>query len=169
MIGAAGSMKCIGVLAVIVLGAAVARPAAAQKAAPPAAAKDDATCEILEIKASNEADEIDPALKPLARKLKKPPFSAWKRFSLLKKHQRVAAKMKAVDVDLVPGGKLSLLYRELSAGKKPRLRLQFTLDDKTGKRLFNGTVNLDAGDYSLIGGEPLEDDATYILGVTCKV
>ena len=76
--------------------------------------------------------------------------------------------MKAVDLALVPGGKLSLLFREKTAGPRPRLRLSFTLDDKSGKRLFNGTVNLDVGDYSLIGGESLEGDATYIIGVSCK-
>jgi hypothetical protein len=148
-----------------------ARRAAAQpaRAAAAAAAGDSASCEVLEIKASNDGSGIDPELKPLAKKLSKPPFSAWKRFALLKKQARSATRMKAVDMTLVPGGKLSLLYRERSADKRPRLRLTFTLDDASGKRLFNGTVNLDAGDYTLIGGEAMEGEATYIIGVACKV
>lgn len=157
----------IAAVALAVIGAS--SPALAQGKGGAKPAEEKAACQILEIRASNEDGGIDKALEPLARKLKKPPFSAWKRFALLKKHDRAAVKMKAVDLDLVPGGKLSLLYREKSAGAKPRLRLSFTLDDKSGKRLFNGTVNLDVGDYTLIGGEPLDEGATYILGVACKV
>jgi hypothetical protein len=150
----------------VAMGLGLGRDAAAQ---PAAGADETARCEVLEIRASNEDGDVDPALRPLAKKLKKPPFSAWKRFALLKAHTQQVARMKSVDVALVPGGKLSLLYREKVAGKKKvRLRLSFTLDDKGGTRLFNGTVNLDAGDYSLIGGEPLDGDATYILAVTCK-
>jgi hypothetical protein len=139
----------------------------------PAVARADAekaSCQVFEIKASNDDGGVDAALKPLAKKLKKPPFSAWKRFALLKKHDKAAVKMKAVELRLVPGGTLSILYRERANAKgKARLRLTFTLDDKGGKRLFNGTVAVDVGDYSLIGGETLEDGATYILAVSCKV
>jgi hypothetical protein len=153
---------------VLALVAVAEAPALAGPGDSPRPTEDKLSCQVLEIRASNEAETIDPTLKPLARKLRRPPFSAWKKFALLKRHDRTATKMKAVDVDLVPGGKLSLLYREQAQGKKPRLRLSFTLDDKAGRRLFNGTVNLDVGDYSLIGGEPLDGDATYIIGVTCK-
>lgn len=174
-----GTKKHVLLAAIALVALGMAGPAAAQGGGKPGgkagakagarAADESASCQILEIRASNEAGGIDKALEPLAKKLKKPPFSAWKTFGLLKKHDRSVAKMKSVDLDLVPGGKLSLLYREKSAGAKPRLRLSFTLDDKSGKRLFNGTVNLDVGDYTLIGGEPLDGDATYILGVACKV
>lgn len=153
-------------LAMVAALALVAVPTAVRADKP--ARDDEASCQVLEVKASNDGEEIDAELKPLARKLKKPPFSAWKRFRLLKRHDRAVTRMKATDLDLVPGGKLSILYREQAGG---RLRLTFTLDDKSGKRLFNGTVNLDVGDYSLIGGEPFpgEGDATYIIGVSCKV
>jgi hypothetical protein len=149
--------KKLAVAATVALALGLGRTAVADEAA---------TCHLLEIRASSDGAEIDGALKPLARKLKKPPFSAWSRFALLKQHDRSAARMKSVDVDLVTGGKLSLLFRD--KGDKGRLRLTFTLDDKGGKRLFNGTVNLEGGDYTLIGGESLDGGATYILGVTCR-
>ena len=71
------------------------------------------------------------------------------------------------------GSKLSLLYRDQNAaqGKKVRLRVTFTLDDKNDKRKLNSTLNLDSGDFSLIGNESdkLADGATYIVAVSCRV
>jgi hypothetical protein len=127
-------------------------------------------CQVYEIKASNDDTGVDAALKPLAKKLKKPPFSSWKSFKLLKKHDKDIAKMKALSLGLVPGGKLSLLYRDKTAqeGKKVRLRLTFTLDDKAGKRKVDGTINLDSGDYYLIGGDSLKGGGTYILAISCS-
>ncbi len=130
-------------------------------------------CTIFEIAASDGKPEVDPALRPLQKKLKKPPFSSWKTFKLLKKHDKTAVRMKALNLPLTTGSKLSLLYRDQSAnqGKKVRLRLTFTLDDKNDKRKVEGTLNLDSGDYSLIGGDwdKLADGATYIVAVSCRV
>ncbi len=154
--------------AVLVALAAGARAAHAQGGdAPPAGT---AECQIFEIKASNEGEGVDPQLKPLARKLKKPPFSSWKAFKLLKKHDKTVEKMKALNLPLVTGSKLALLFRGASGGQenKTRLRLTFTLDDKSGKRKLDGTINLDSGDYSLIGGDTIEGGGTYIVAVSCK-
>ena len=43
--------------------------------------------------------------------------------------------MKAVDLALAPGGKLSLLYREQTGGKRSRLRLEFTLDAPSAEQI----------------------------------
>ena len=130
-------------------------------------------CAIYEMAASNGKPDVDPALRPLQKKLKKPPFSSWKTFKLLKKHDKQAVRMKALILPLYTGSKLSLLYRDSSAaqGKKVRLRLTFTLDDKTDKRKLNGTLNLDSGDFSLIGNDSdkLPDGGTYIVAVSCRV
>jgi hypothetical protein len=141
----------------------------AQGQAPEASSTAD--CQIFEIKASNEGGGVDPALRALARKLKKPPFSSWKSFKLLKSHDRKVEKMKALNLALVTGSKLALLFRGVSGGpsSKPRLRVTFTLDDKSGKRKVDGTINLDSGDYSLIGGDSIEGGGTYIVAVTCRV
>lgn len=132
----------------------------------------DALCTIYEIRASSDKAGIDAELSGLKHKLKKPPLSSWTSFKLMKKHQKTAGLMKAVDVGLVPGGKLSLLYRDRQdeANKKPRLRFGFTLDDKGGKRQLDGRVRFDSGEYTLIGnGSELADGATYLLAVTCSV
>lgn len=130
-------------------------------------------CAIYEMAASNGTPAVDPALKPLSKKLKRPPFSSWKTFKLLKKHDQQAVKMKALNLKLATGSKLSLLYRDQNAaqGKKVRLRVTFTLDDKNDKRKLNSTLNLDSGDFSLIGNESdkLADGATYIVAVSCRV
>lgn len=136
-----------------------------------ASAADVAKCKILEIKATKDPKGgIDSELKPLKAKLERPPFDSWKSFKVLAKHQKQVERMKALELKLVPGGKLSLLYRDLSAtkGKKPRLRLSFTLDDKSGKRIAEYTIKLDSGDYNLIGGGRLKGGAAYILATTCQ-
>jgi hypothetical protein len=147
--------------------------AEAQPAAQPAAAPQQVDCSIYEMAASDGKPEVDPALRPLQKKLKKPPFSSWKTFKLLKKHDQQAVRMKALVLPLVTGSKLALLYRDqiTNQGKKVRLRVTFTLDDKNGKRKLNSTLNLDSGDFSLIGGDwdKLQDGGTYIVAVSCRV
>lgn len=139
--------------------------------APGRALADEKTeCQIFEIKASNDKGGLDKALKPLAKKLKKPPFSSWKTFEVLDEHERSLEKMKSFDLKLEPGSKLSLLFRDVTReeGKKSRLRLNFTLDDERGKRKVDGTINLDSGDYYLIGGDSLKGGGTYILAIGCE-
>lgn len=130
-------------------------------------------CAVYEMAASSGKPDVDPALRPLQRKLKKPPFSSWTTFKLLKKHDQQAIQQKPLLLPLFTGSKLSLLYRDTSSsqGKKVRLRVTFTLDDKNGKRKLNSTLNLDSGDFSLIGGDwdKLPDGATYIVAVSCRV
>src|SRR5262245_45691278 len=97
---------------------------------------DEADCGLFEIRASKGTGGIDPALKALQNKLKKPPFDSWSEFKLLAKHQKKLARGKALELKLSPGGKVTVLYRDRSdaKNKKPRLRLSLTLDDKNGKR-----------------------------------
>jgi hypothetical protein len=172
--------KTIGWLAALVLfagaGTALAQPktqakaAAKTPAAPAAAVTNNADCTIYEIEASATGNTVDPALKPLSKKLKKAPFSAWKTFKVLKKHSKVVQKMTALRVPLVTGSKMTLLYRDRSGGveNKVRLRLKFTLDDAKDKRKLDSTVNVDSGDHTLIGVDELKDGGMYILGVSCK-
>lgn len=152
---------------------AAAANAATQAPAKPPAPPQQVDCTIYEMAASSGKPAVDPALRPLVKKLKRPPFSSWTTFKLLKNHQKDAVRMKALTLPLTTGSKLSLLYRDQSAsqGKKVRLRLTFTLDDKNDKRKLNGTLNLDSGDFSLIGNESdkLPDGGTYIVAVSCRV
>lgn len=141
--------------------------------AKPPPAPQEVDCTFYEMAASDGKPEVDPALQPLRKKLKKPPFSSWKTFKLLKKHDLKAVRMKALNLKLVTGSKLSLLYRDQEAaqGKKVRLRVTFTLDDKNDKRKLNSTLILDSGDFSAIGNEAdkLADGGTYIVAVSCRV
>ena len=111
-----------------------------------------ASCTFLEIQASSGGGGIDASLKPLAGKLEKPPFSGWKSFSLVARHPQTLLLMKAVDVPLKMGGKLSALFRQhsQSAGKKDRVSLSLALDDKSGKRALDTKVHVDEGDYFVI-------------------
>ena len=79
--------------------------------------------------------------------------------------------MRAENITLVPGDKLSLLYRDRSdtKGEKTRLRLSFTVDAKDGTRQSDATIKLDSGDFYMYGGKPLKDGATFIAAVACTV
>ncbi|HET6612081.1 MAG TPA: hypothetical protein VFG83_08840 [Kofleriaceae bacterium] len=130
-----------------------------------------ASCQVLEIKARNtDKAHIDPDLKPLQKKLKKPPFASWNTFDSLAGHKKTVVKMSPATLALVPGGKMTMLLRDRDQppGKKPRYRLSITLDDKSGKRRLDATVKLDRGDWYLIGGESLPGAGTYILAASCK-
>jgi len=127
-------------------------------------------CRFLEIEASRAGKKVDPALSALGKKLSRPPLSAWTSFKLLKEHNRSAAERATVSISLVPGSKASLLYHSLAkeAGKKDRIRLEFTLEGKDGKRRAKVMINLDSGDFYAVVGEPLKGGSQHILAVACS-
>lgn len=130
-----------------------------------------AQCTFFEIEASNEGPAaIDKQLEPLKKKLEKPPFSSWKTFQVLGKHGKAITPMKPEQLELAIGGKLTALYRDHIAakGKKDRMRMTVTMDDKKGKRTLDTTFTVDSGDYILIGGQSLPSGSTYILAISCK-
>ena len=135
------------------------------------AAADEASCNVLEIEANSKDGGIDKSLKQIEDKLKKPPFSSWKSFKLIKKHTPKLVLMHAKTVSLAKGGKLSMLYRDRvdTKGKKTRLRLSFTIDDSEGSRQSDVTIKLDSGTYYMSGGRPLKNGGTYILAAACSV
>jgi hypothetical protein len=76
--------------------------------------------------------------------------------------------MKASSLTLVHG-KAGLLLREVTARdkKKPRVQLGITLDDADGKRVLDSKVNVDAGDY-LVVGRSLRGGKGQLVALTCK-
>lgn len=126
-----------------------------------------ASCSFLEIKASNDSGDIDAKLKPLTRKLKRPPFSSWKSFKVVAEHTATLTHMKAQDVTLELGGKLSALLRNRSAGSKARMEVGLTIDNKKGKRAFGSKVTVAAGQYLIIAFETTADSGN-LLAFTCK-
>ena len=136
-----------------------------------AAQADDAKCTVFEIKASAGETKIDSQLKPIEKKLKKPPFSAWQSFIVVKKHDVKAEQMRQAIVPLATGGKLGLLYKDRSdaKGHKTRLRVGMTLDDASGKRKADITLKVDSGDYTLVGRDAGKDGSTHVLAIRCVV
>jgi hypothetical protein len=144
-------------LAAVVVTGALAHPAFAG----------DAECTYVEIAATNggkdAAPSIDPALKPLEKKLKKPPFTAWNTFKQLQSGSASLTKNKAEAIKLKEGA-TSLMLRDRS---EKRVELTVTMDGPDGKRVLEAKPAFKAGDWLLLVGTNAKDDG-HILGLTCK-
>ncbi|MCG8421012.1 MAG: hypothetical protein MJE77_24080 [Proteobacteria bacterium] len=153
------------VLAIVIMAAAVLLGAGATSSA----LAQTANCSFLEIEASNKEGGIDGKLKPLAKKLKKPPLSSWKSYKLVAKHDKSLARMKPEDIRLTLGGKLSALLRRQgnSQGQKTRFEVSITIDNKSGKRAVDSTINVSSGDY-LIFAFDVTSERGNLLAFTCK-
>lgn len=148
-------MSLRALLAAVVLTGAIAQPAFAG----------DAECTYIEIAATNAKDKpsIDPALKPLEKKLKKPPFTAWNSFKQLQSGTASLTKNKAESIKLKEGAS-SLMLRDRS---EKRVELTVTMDGSDGKRVLEAKPAFKAGDWLLLVGTNAKDDG-HILGLTCK-
>jgi hypothetical protein len=138
-------------------------------AATPARADAPLACTVLEIEAStSDAPSMDPTLKPLEKKLRKPPFSSWNTFKRLGVHSAALEPMKESIVKLAHG-KAGLLLREVTrrGDKKARVALGIVLDDEEGKRVLDTKVQVDAGDY-LVVGRSLKGGKGQLVALTCK-
>ena len=135
--------------------------------ATPAHAEDTASCQFLEIQASNDGAGIDDKLKPLKKKFERPPFSSWKKYSLQRNHDETLQLTTAKDIRVGTSSKLSVLYKQYTKGKKERFKLQLTLSLKNGKKAMDTGVTVTRGDYLLISVSSKADQA-FLLAVTCK-
>jgi hypothetical protein len=128
-----------------------------------ARADEKAECSYLEIAATSGKDaSIDPELKPLEKKLKKPPFSSWNVFHKLSGGTFALQKLKA-EVPHLQQGAASLLLRDRN---DKRLELTITVDGPDGKRVIDTKVSLAVGDWLPLVNN-LKDDG-HILALTCK-
>jgi hypothetical protein len=122
-----------------------------------------ADCEYLEIAASSgKAPTIDPDLKPLEKKLKRPPFSSWNTFHKLTGGPVALAKQKAEALKLAQGG-ASLLLRDRTDKK---LELTVSVDGADGKRVLDNKQSVPIGEW-VVFGHNVKDDG-HILALTCK-
>ena len=141
-------------LAALVVNAGLATPALAG----------DADCNFIEISATNEkAGSIDGDLKPLEKKLKKPPFTAWNTFKKLASGSASLTKNKAETFKLKQGG-ASLMLRDRT---EKRVELTVAWDGPDGKRLLDAKPAIKSGDWLLLVGTNAKDDG-HILALTCK-
>ena len=132
-------------------------------AAVPAYAEDKVECDYLEISATNgKAPSIDPELKPLEKKLKKPPLSSWNVFHKLSGGHVTLARLKPENLKLNQGGS-SLLLRDHT---DKRVELTITIDGADGKRVLETKQSVNAGDWNA-WGQNVKDDG-HILALTCK-
>ncbi|MCE9576522.1 MAG: hypothetical protein K8W52_25455 [Deltaproteobacteria bacterium] len=148
-------------VALAVAGVALAAPGRAL-------ADDTASCSVIEIGATNAKDpSIPPGLKPLEKKLKKPPLSSWNSFKVMSSTTLNLSAMRAAPVKLATG-QASLMLREIEKreGKRPRLALAVTMDDASGKRVVDSKVSVDAGDTLMVGS--LVNDDGHFLAISCK-
>ena len=124
----------------------------------------DADCNYIEIAATNgKAASIDGDLKPLEKKLKKPPFTAWNTFKKLSSGTSALTKNKAEAIKLAQGG-ASLMLRDRS---EKRVELTVTMDGADGKRVLDAKPAIRGGDWLLLVGTNAKDDG-HILALTCK-
>ncbi len=122
-----------------------------------------AECQYLEISATmGKAPAIDPELKALDKKLKKPPFSAWNTFHRLSGGPISLARQKPNAIKLAQGA-VSLLLRDRTDKK---LELAVTIDGADGKRVLDNKQALAVGDWS-VWGHSIKDDG-HILALQCK-
>lgn len=139
-----------------------------EPAAPPAQKELKADCEFVEISATTTATpKIDSELASMERKLKKPPFSSWNTFKQVTRVARPLVQLKSEAVKLSTGS-VSVLLREVTGvgSKRPRLALSVTMDDTDGKRVMDTKVNVDAGEFFLIG-RSLANNAGHVLALSC--
>ena len=131
--------------------------------AAPALADEKAECDYLEISASTgKAPSIDSGLKPLEKKLKKPPFSSWNVFHTLSSGHLTLQKLKS-DTPKLKQGSASLLLRERT---EKRLELTITIDGADGKRVLDNKQSANIGEWLLFGQNV--GDNGHIVALTCK-
>ena len=132
-------------------------------AAGTARADEKADCEYLEITASTgKTPAMDPELKALDKKLKKPPFASWNTFHKLSGGPISLVKSKPNALRLAQGA-ASIILRDRS---EKRLELTVTIDGADGKRVLDNKQSLAVGDWS-VWGHNVKDDG-HILALTCK-
>jgi hypothetical protein len=145
--------------------AALAFAVSAFVAARAARADVTAECEFLEFSAkAGDKPAIDGELRPLEKKLKKPPFATWNQFKLLAHIQKPLAKKKPEPIALKTGSATATLVEIVD---KSKVRLSVTMSDARGKEVANNTATVEAGDW-VIYVHPLPGNEGHLLAVSCK-
>lgn len=128
-----------------------------------AAADARVDCNFIEISASTGKDAaIDADLKPLEKKLKKPPFSSWNVFHKLSSGAMTLTHLHAESLPLKQGAATVLLRDRTDA----RLELTISVDGADGKRVLDNKQSVNAGEW-LVFGHNVKDDG-HLLALTCK-
>ena len=125
----------------------------------------DAECSYIEIAATKtDKPATDAELKPLERKFKKAPFSAWNTFKKLSSGAVSLTKNKPETQKLAQGSS-SVMLRDRT---DKRVELTVTMEDAAGKRVLEAKPAFKAGDWLMLGGPGVSSDDGHILALTCK-
>ncbi len=128
-----------------------------------AAAEDKAECAFLEFSATTgPAPLVDSDLKPLEKKLKRPPFASWNTFKLLTKLDKTLQKQKPETLTL-KSGTAGVILRDRS---DKRVNLGLTVDGADGKRILDTKPDVSTGDWLVIGTNAKDDG--HFLALMCK-
>jgi hypothetical protein len=126
-------------------------------------ADDKSDCSYLEIAATNgKAPSVDPDLKDLDKKLKKPPFTSWNTFRKLSSGPVALVKQKPNALKLAQGA-ASIVLRDRN---DKRVELSITIDGADGKRVLDNKQSMAVGDWS-VWVHNVKDDG-HILALTCR-
>lgn len=128
---------------------------------PPAPSVD---CELFEVALSNkDKGEIDPALKPLEKKLSQPDFSGWNTKKLISRTTKTLQKNKNEDFG-TKTGKTAIMLEDIT---KSQVLLKLQADDSKGKRKIGTTIKIEGADYFMTGW-PEQNGIRLLLALTCK-
>lgn len=120
------------------------------------------SCDLYEVSATTAKNaSVDPALKPIEKKLKKLPFS-YNTYKVLSKASKSLEKGKTEAIKLAQGSATLTLVETVDKSK-----VRYTLtEDHAGKRVVNTTQTIAAGDWS-VTGHPVKDEG-HLLAVSCR-
>ncbi|MCX5747524.1 MAG: hypothetical protein NT062_34095 [Proteobacteria bacterium] len=121
-------------------------------------------CELFEVSltTTKAPPPLDPALKPLEKKLAKPPFSTWNTATLLSHTTKTLAKLKN-EAFPVKVGKAAVMFENQTG--KSQLQLTIQVDNSKGKRVLGTKIVIEGSDYFMTS----RDDGTqHVLALTCK-
>jgi hypothetical protein len=125
----------------------------------------DSECSFMEIAATKtDKPSVDPDLKPLEKKFKKAPFSAWNVFKKLSSGTASLTKNTPERLKLSKGS-ATIMLRDRT---DKRVELTVTKDDAKGKRVLEAKPAFKAGDWLMLGGPGETNDDGHILALTCK-
>ena len=121
-------------------------------------------CNLLAIRASNNGGGIDPSLNNYKVQLKRPPFSAFKSFRLIKKQILTLHLKRKVNFVTISGNVRGSLTFERIKGRFLNLRLVLF---KGKKELLRTLVSVLKGKPFFIAGPSIRG-GTLIMGIICK-
>jgi hypothetical protein len=124
--------------------------------------------EVIVLHATNDGKGIDPSIGKIPA-LERPPFSSYNSYKLLEKYDLKLPKGEAKDKKLPDGGKLALMFKEVSRGKKKDDPTKFvvsaTIEKADGKQFLPGLdVNALKGEYFFIAGQKY-NGGILVIGV----